>query len=665
MSFQFNYKEAFSRNIGWVTEAEQDILRGKKIAIAGMGGVGGIHLLTLARLGIGAFNIADLDIFELANFNRQVGATFSTLNQSKVDVLTRQALDINPDLDIKCFPHGVSEANLSEFLNGVDLYVDGLDFFVLPIRRRVFARCTELGIPAITAAPLGMGAAYLVFMPGGMTFEDYFCLEGLLPEQQYVNFLLGLSPKGLHRPYLADPSRVNLAAHRGPSTIMACQLCAGVAGVEALKILLGRGRIHAAPHYHQFDAYRGKWARGWLPGGNRNPLQRLKLHIGYSMYAQLSQETPPQENTAAYSEMEKILDLARWAPSGDNAQPWRFEVISDDKLTVYALHEAEANVYEYNDGQPSLLSLGFLLENIRISASRFGRSLTWNYRATSKHGHAVDVEIAKQPDMTEDSLLPFITTRSVNRRPYKMTALTPQQRQTLTASLGDELEIRWFETLGDRWRITRVNALATEIRLSIREAFEVHQRILDWKRGFSAEGIPVKAIGLDPLTLKTMKWVMQDWARMHFMNRFLGGTITPRLELDLLPGLWCAAHFSVTRKATPPAGDEIASLIRTGQSLQRFWLTATQLGLAIQPSLAPLCFAYYGKHKVAFTSSSAMHGKAENLSIKLGQACGIQDTDKLLFMGRIGVPSAHAIKARSTRRPLSSLWNTPSKTTPG
>ena len=50
MQGDFDYDTAFSRNLGWVTEAEQGLLRGKRVAIAGMGGVGGVHLLTLARL---------------------------------------------------------------------------------------------------------------------------------------------------------------------------------------------------------------------------------------------------------------------------------------------------------------------------------------------------------------------------------------------------------------------------------------------------------------------------------------------------------------------------------------------------------------------------------------------------------------------------------------
>ena len=52
---EFDYGQAFSRNIGWVTEAEQEKLRNSRVAIGGMGGVGGVHLLTLARLGISRF----------------------------------------------------------------------------------------------------------------------------------------------------------------------------------------------------------------------------------------------------------------------------------------------------------------------------------------------------------------------------------------------------------------------------------------------------------------------------------------------------------------------------------------------------------------------------------------------------------------------------------
>jgi tRNA A37 threonylcarbamoyladenosine dehydratase len=111
----FSYPLAFVRNLGWVTPAEQGILRSKRIAIAGMGGVGGVHLLTLARLGIGAFHIADFDRFDLANFNRQVGATVTTLDLPKVDVLATLARDINPELQLALFRDGVHHGNMPAF----------------------------------------------------------------------------------------------------------------------------------------------------------------------------------------------------------------------------------------------------------------------------------------------------------------------------------------------------------------------------------------------------------------------------------------------------------------------------------------------------------------------------------------------------------------------
>lgn len=275
----FSYQTAFSRNIGWITHDEQERLRHKRVAIAGMGGVGGFHLLTLARLGVEKFNIADLDTFELANFNRQAGASMSSLERPKVEVLAEMVRDINPESDLAIYPQGVNEGNLQAFFQGVDIYIDGLDFFAFDARERVFAHCAQHGIPAVTVAPLGMSAALLNFLPGGMSFEDYFQLDGRPELEKAVRFLVGLAPALLHRHYLADKTRVNLKERRGPSTIMACQLCAGVAASEALKILLGRGKVWVAPHGIQFDGYRNKLAHTWRPGGNRHPLNLLAIAI--------------------------------------------------------------------------------------------------------------------------------------------------------------------------------------------------------------------------------------------------------------------------------------------------------------------------------------------------------------------------------------------------
>jgi molybdopterin/thiamine biosynthesis adenylyltransferase len=285
----FDYQTAFSRNIGWVTQTEQEILRRSRIAIAGMGGVGGIHLITLARLGVGNFNISDFDTFDQVNFNRQTGASMRTLGRSKAGVMAEQALDINPELDIRVFPQGVSEQNLDDFLKDVDLYVDGLDFFVFEAREAVYRACDRLKIPAVIAAPLGMGTAIINIIPGKMTFEEYFRFAGQTAEEKAIRFLLGLSPAMLQRGYLVDRSTVDFVNQRGPSTAMACQLCAGAAATEALKILLKRGKVMAAPHGYQFDTYRNKFTHTWRPWGNLNPLQRLGLAVARKQLAAMAE----------------------------------------------------------------------------------------------------------------------------------------------------------------------------------------------------------------------------------------------------------------------------------------------------------------------------------------------------------------------------------------
>lgn len=275
----FNYDEAFSRNLGWVTAAEQLRLKHTRVCIAGLGGVGGVYLLTLARLGIGAFSIAEFDTYALANFNRQIGATLSSLNRPKIDVMLELARDINPHLDVRVFRDGLTSANIAAFLDGGDVYVDGLDFFALDIRRSVFAQCAARAMPAITVAPLGMGASLLNFMPGGMSFDDYFRFEGRTSDEQALRFLVGLSPAMLQMSYLVDPSRVDLANRRGPSTVIGVQLCSGIAAAQVLKLVLHRGKVIAAPAGLHFDAFRNRLKHTWRPGGNHHPLQRLLLAL--------------------------------------------------------------------------------------------------------------------------------------------------------------------------------------------------------------------------------------------------------------------------------------------------------------------------------------------------------------------------------------------------
>jgi len=272
----WSYEEAFARHRGLIEAAEQRRLRQSRVAIAGLGGVGGVHLATLARLGIGSFHIADPDCFELANFNRQQGANLRTLGQSKAEVMADQARSINSEVHLRVFPEAITAKNVAEFLDGIDVFVDGIDFFALPSRRLLFGEARRRGIWAVTAGPLGFSTAWLVFSPYGMSFDRYFDLhDSMTIEEQLATFAVGLAPRATHWPYM-DLTHVDPHSGRGPSAGLACQLCSGVVATEVVKILLDRPGVRPAPWYFQFDAYRQVLRQGRLPWGNRHPWQRFK-----------------------------------------------------------------------------------------------------------------------------------------------------------------------------------------------------------------------------------------------------------------------------------------------------------------------------------------------------------------------------------------------------
>ncbi|MDF1831240.1 MAG: ThiF family adenylyltransferase [Porticoccaceae bacterium] len=645
----FEYGAAFSRNLGWVTDTEQQILRSKRIAIAGLGGVGGSHLLTLTRLGIGNFTIADLDIFEQENFNRQAGASMRHVGREKIEVLEELALDINPELGLVKFSAGVTTENLDNFLDEVDLYVDSLDFFAVDIRQAVFAACAEKGIPAITAAPLGMGVAFLAFLPGQMTFEEYFRLAGQPEDEQLLRFLLGLSPAMLQVKYLVDDTRLDLNAHKGPSTPMACELCAGMAGTHALKILLNRGDVPAAPRGLHFDAYRNKMAKTWRPMGNNNPIQRLGLKIARKRLSATLAVTPETHQSRPTTAIDRILDYARWAPSGDNTQPWQFEILSDNFFIIHTRDTRDWCVYDLA-GRASQTSVGTLLENIAIAAKNEGFQASFTLQdPVTAIDPIIDVQLTAQAQPVETPpLLPYIKTRSVQRRALSTRPLLARHKQALEDAVGPGYQLVWIEGRKDKRQIARLLWRAAGIRLTIPEVYEVHKRIIHWDAQFSTDRIPDQALGADALTVKMMRWALQSWSRVKILNRYFAGTLMPRLQLDLIPAQRCAAHFIIF---SDKPQTQTADYLEGGRATQRFWLTATKLGLQLQPEMTPLIFSTYAREGRRFTESVDKLAEADTLRIELDAFTG--GKADAVFMGRLGFGASAT--SRSLRKNLQQL----------
>ncbi|MBS3071748.1 ThiF family adenylyltransferase [Candidatus Pacearchaeota archaeon] len=278
---KFSYKEAFSRNLGLLSENEQESLKKFTISIAGMGAVGQAYIISLVRQGFEKFKIADFDKFELKNFNRQYGANLTSIGKEKTSVIKAIALQINPNCKIEVLKDAINESNINKFLSNSDLVLDGLDFFEIEARRLLFSQSHQMRIPAITAGPIGFSTAFLIFMPRSPNFDRYTGIKNSMSyEEKLIRFAAGLAPKMLQRKYMKS---VSFKGKKGPSSIAAVNLCAGVVTTNALKILLGKGNVEAVPFFHQFDPMLNKYVKGKILFGHRNPIHKLKIKIALKM----------------------------------------------------------------------------------------------------------------------------------------------------------------------------------------------------------------------------------------------------------------------------------------------------------------------------------------------------------------------------------------------
>jgi len=345
----------------------------------------------------------------------------------------------------------------------------------------------------------------------------------------------------------------------------------------------------------------------------------------------------------------QILDLARWAPSGDNTQPWRFELRAPHEILVHGYDTRKHCVYDL-DGSASQFAHGALLETMALAATRFGHRATISTVNASASGHVVyRVSLVPAPDVMEDPLVHAIFERSVQRRPMSSKPLSSAEKASLESAV-EPYRMIWMESFQERWRMAALNAFSAHIRLTIPEAFSVHKATIEWGVRTSDDRMPSASLGAPWFFEPAMRSAMSSWERIAFLNRYAGGTIMPRLLLDWLPGLMCSASFALVASRPPERLDDF---VAAGRAVQRFWLTATRLGLQMQPLYTPLIFARYAREGRNFTSIDAGTRRAKGVAERLDLMLGTDVVRRTAFLGRIG--RKRSMKGRSLRLPLQRL----------
>ncbi len=216
--------------------------------------------------------------------------------------------------------------------------------------------------------------------------------------------------------------------------------------------------------------------------------------------------------------IEAILDLARWAPSGDNTQPWHFEIVDDGHAVVHGFDTRDHCVYDL-DGRPSQLSIGALIETAAIAASGLGMRMQSVRRpGLPETQPTFDLQFSTDNLVQRDPLHDFITQRSTQRRPFARTPLTATQKAELESSVGAEHSVRWIEGNSPRAAMALLLFRSAWLRLVTPEAYQVHHDVIEWNARYSIDKVPDQSLGVNQAMLNMMRFAMHSWPRVQFFK---------------------------------------------------------------------------------------------------------------------------------------------------
>ena len=144
----------FSRTELLLGKDAMNRLAGARVAVFGIGGVGGYVCEALVRSGVGAFDLIDDDKVCLTNLNRQIIATRKTVGRYKTEVMKERMLDINPDVDVRMHNCFFLPENADEFpFEDYDYVVDAVDTVTAKIA--LVMKAQEMGVPIISSMGAG------------------------------------------------------------------------------------------------------------------------------------------------------------------------------------------------------------------------------------------------------------------------------------------------------------------------------------------------------------------------------------------------------------------------------------------------------------------------------------------------------------------------------
>ncbi|MBS1521962.1 MAG: Rv1355c family protein [Bacteroidetes bacterium] len=584
-----------NRNQYKITRQERDTLATKKIGIIGLS-VGQSIALTLSmERGYGELRLADFDLLELSNLNR-IRTGVHNLGVPKVVIAAREIAEIDPFLKVTCFFDGLTDANMEDFFTGggkLDVLVDECDGLDIKILARYKAR--ELRIPVVMDTS-----------DRGMLDIERFDLE---PDRPLLHgTVTGINPKNIKElsnedkvPVILQMLGVDNISSRAKASMVEVQqsintwpqlassvALGGAAGADACRRILldqfrGSGR-----YYIDFDEIVSEQTEAAPKLERSNPFQPLSKEEMLILAKQITVEARPSDIIPSDLVIQDLVNAACAAPSTGNDQPWKWLY---HQGTLYLFHD-EYRSFSFGDFRKiaSYISFGAAYENLNIHALKQGLESYCKFVGgpDQKMVAAIRFKAIENKQLAQqlEPLDKAIYKRMTNRNQAPKTNISSDTYYHLV-NLAESIpgaEVQVFTDEASLNQFAEIIGFCDRVRLLSKEGhYDFVHHEMRWTSEEAEkrrDGIDIKTLGLSNSQMAALGVIKSEQV-ISTINDLGGGK-----ALDMLAKRTVSAASALCLLTLPKY--ELKTFFEGGRAMERFWLAATDLGLAVHPLISPL-----------------------------------------------------------------------------
>jgi len=644
-----------NRNQYKITLKEQEKLSTKRIGIIGLS-VGQSIALTLAmERGFGELRLTDFDTLELSNLNR-IRSGVHNLGIPKVVITAREIAEMDPFLKVICFFNGLNEENMDSFFidNGkLDLLVDECDGLDIKILARFKAR--ELRIPVIMdTSDRGMLDVERFdlelnrpLLHGTIENVDPQNIKNLSTEDKIPVMLQMLGVENISLRAKASMIEVEQTINTWPQLASSVALGGAVGADVSRRILLDQ--YHDSGRYYidleELIADKKSDSED-KPVTRLNPFKPLTVEELDKIASRVLPQVMPDDIYPDKEIISSMVAAAAAAPSTGNDQPWKWYY---KKGTLF-LFEDEFRSYSFGDFQKtaSFITFGAAYENLYVHALSIGIEPYYSFFPDgSAEKLVVTIRFRKlNPNPLSDLLKPLdqaIFKRHTNRiiAPRAEISGDIYSRLATLAESVPGAKVRFFTDENDIRSMARIIGACDRMRLLHPEGhYDFVHREMRWTPEDAEKtltGIDIRTLELGNSLMAAMG-VIKSEKVIDAVKQFGGGNALGMLAMRTLSTASALCMISIP-------GYELKNFFEGGRSMERFWLEATNLNLAIHPVISPL-----------YLFSRILHGDGEGLDEKnikelqylreaFNKIAGTGNNDAEVFLTKIAIAKEPVLKA--------------------